>query len=81
MWIKFVVLTRFNGSRAILSGPAGGVVGYALTSYQKDTDLPVIGIVSMFLTKNIFLYYYDFFFNFVTRLTLHNIGIGYDNKL
>ncbi|XP_026332611.1 5-oxoprolinase isoform X2 [Hyposmocoma kahamanoa] len=33
----------FNGSRAILSGPAGGVVGYAMTSYQKETNLPVIG--------------------------------------
>lgn len=33
----------FNGSRAILSGPAGGVVGYAMTSYQKETGLPVIG--------------------------------------
>ncbi|CAH2097807.1 unnamed protein product [Euphydryas editha] len=36
-------MNMFNGSRAILSGPAGGVVGYALTSYQKETDLPVIG--------------------------------------
>ncbi|KAJ8302674.1 hypothetical protein KUTeg_019070 [Tegillarca granosa] len=34
---------RFNGSRAILSGPAGGVVGYALTTYHKESDLPVIG--------------------------------------
>ncbi|XP_067005081.2 5-oxoprolinase isoform X2 [Anabrus simplex] len=33
----------FNGSRAILSGPAGGVVGYAVTTYGKETDLPVIG--------------------------------------
>ncbi|KAL6434957.1 hypothetical protein ACFW04_005248 [Cataglyphis niger] len=33
----------FNGSRAILSGPAGGVVGYAMTTYGKETDLPVIG--------------------------------------
>ncbi|KAJ9590444.1 hypothetical protein L9F63_016531 [Diploptera punctata] len=33
----------FNGSRAILSGPAGGVVGYAVTTYKKETDLPVIG--------------------------------------
>ncbi|KAJ2940858.1 hypothetical protein O0L34_g10119 [Tuta absoluta] len=32
----------FNGSRAILSGPAGGVVGYAMTAYQKE-GLPVIG--------------------------------------
>lgn len=31
---------RFNGSRAILSGPAGGVVGYAKTSYR---DKAVIG--------------------------------------
>ncbi|XP_045523846.1 5-oxoprolinase isoform X2 [Pieris brassicae] len=36
-------MNLFNGSRAILSGPAGGVVGYALTSYQRDTNLPVIG--------------------------------------
>eukprot|EP00090_Calanus_glacialis_P029316 TRINITY_DN4705_c0_g1_i1.p1 TRINITY_DN4705_c0_g1~~TRINITY_DN4705_c0_g1_i1.p1 ORF type:complete len:1288 (+),score=342.01 TRINITY_DN4705_c0_g1_i1:47-3910(+) len=36
-------MDTFNGSRAILSGPAGGVVGYAMTSFQKETDLPVIG--------------------------------------
>lgn len=34
---------QFNGSRAILSGPAGGVVGYALTTYKKELELPVIG--------------------------------------
>lgn len=33
----------FNGAKAILSGPAGGVVGYAMTTYGKETDLPVIG--------------------------------------
>jgi 5-oxoprolinase (ATP-hydrolysing) len=33
----------FSGLRAILSGPAGGVVGYALTSYDPETDIPVIG--------------------------------------
>ena len=27
----------------MLSGPAGGVVGYAMTSYQHDTMKPVIG--------------------------------------
>ncbi|XP_012343287.1 5-oxoprolinase isoform X1 [Apis florea] len=36
-------MNSFNGSRAILSGPAGGVVGYAMTTYSKETDLPVIG--------------------------------------
>ena len=35
--------SRFNGSRAILSGPAGGVVGYALTTYNRVSSLPVIG--------------------------------------
>lgn len=36
---------RFSGLRAILSGPAGGVVGYALTSYSysSPTPAPIIG--------------------------------------
>lgn len=34
---------KFSGLRAILSGPAGGVVGYALTSYDPKTEIPVIG--------------------------------------
>jgi 5-oxoprolinase (ATP-hydrolysing) len=33
----------FSGLKAILSGPAGGVVGYALTSYDPETQIPVIG--------------------------------------
>ncbi|KAK1131870.1 hypothetical protein K0M31_016018 [Melipona bicolor] len=37
------LMNSFNGSRAILSGPAGGVVGYAMTTYGKETNLPVIG--------------------------------------
>ena len=39
-------LTRaddFTGSRAILSGPAGGVVGYGMTTYNEQTKQPVIG--------------------------------------
>lgn len=28
-------VASFRGSRAILSGPAGGVVGYAATSYNS----------------------------------------------
>ncbi|XP_014213101.1 5-oxoprolinase [Copidosoma floridanum] len=36
-------MDTFNGSRAILSGPAGGVVGYAMTTYEKEAQLPVIG--------------------------------------
>ncbi|XP_065350424.1 5-oxoprolinase [Cloeon dipterum] len=33
----------FNGSRAILSGPAGGVVGYAMTSWDSASKQPIIG--------------------------------------
>ncbi len=39
-----VDVDRFSGLRAILSGPAGGVVGYALTSYDPETKTPVIGL-------------------------------------
>ncbi|KAF2102344.1 hypothetical protein NA57DRAFT_35089 [Rhizodiscina lignyota] len=38
-----VDVNSFSGLRAILSGPAGGVVGYALTSYDPNTNIPVIG--------------------------------------
>ncbi|CAG9764851.1 unnamed protein product [Ceutorhynchus assimilis] len=36
-------MENFNGARAILSGPAGGVVGYAVTTWRRETELPVIG--------------------------------------
>jgi 5-oxoprolinase (ATP-hydrolysing) len=36
-------VAQFSGLRAILSGPAGGVVGYALTSYDPETKTPIIG--------------------------------------
>jgi 5-oxoprolinase (ATP-hydrolysing) len=38
-----VDVSQFSGLKAILSGPAGGVVGYALTSYDHGTKTPVIG--------------------------------------
>jgi len=38
-----VDVDKFTGLRAILSGPAGGVVGYAITSYDENTKIPVIG--------------------------------------
>lgn len=38
-----VDVAQFSGLKAILSGPAGGVVGYALTSYDPQTKTPVIG--------------------------------------
>jgi len=36
-------VSKFSGSHAILSGPAGGVVGYAMTTYHAETEQPVIG--------------------------------------
>ncbi|KJK91490.1 hypothetical protein H633G_04637 [Metarhizium anisopliae BRIP 53284] len=38
-----VDVDKFTGLKAVLSGPAGGVVGYAITSYDEDTKIPVIG--------------------------------------
>jgi 5-oxoprolinase (ATP-hydrolysing) len=35
--------TRFSGLKAILSGPAGGVVGFAKTTYDPKDNIPVIG--------------------------------------
>lgn len=34
---------KFSGLKAILSGPAGGVVGYAQTSWDSEERKPVIG--------------------------------------
>lgn len=38
-----VPVSNFSGFKAILSGPAGGVVGYALTTFDKQSKVPVIG--------------------------------------
>lgn len=38
-----VELKHFSGLKSILSGPAGGVVGYALTSWDEEEKAPVIG--------------------------------------
>jgi len=34
---------RFKGCNAVLSGPAGGVVGYAMTAFNPDIKQPLIG--------------------------------------
>jgi 5-oxoprolinase (ATP-hydrolysing) len=38
---------NFSGLKSILSGPAGGVVGYALTTWNEEKKTPVIGWVLM----------------------------------
>lgn len=35
--------STFSGLKAILSGPAGGVVGYAKTSFDEDSNTPILG--------------------------------------
>ncbi|KAJ8586022.1 hypothetical protein M405DRAFT_875156 [Rhizopogon salebrosus TDB-379] len=37
-------LNNFSGLKSILSGPAGGVVGYALTSWDEERKYPIIGL-------------------------------------
>ncbi|KAJ7353580.1 5-oxoprolinase [Mycena albidolilacea] len=37
-------LDNFSGLKSILSGPAGGVVGYALTSWDQKDRRPIIGL-------------------------------------
>lgn len=37
-------LDNFSGLKSILSGPAGGVVGYALTSWDEKSRKPIIGL-------------------------------------
>ena len=37
-------LNNFSGLKSILSGPAGGVVGYALTSWDAERKYPIIGL-------------------------------------
>ncbi|KAL4891640.1 Hydantoinase B/oxoprolinase-domain-containing protein [Aspergillus ambiguus] len=38
-----VPTSELSGLHAILSGPAGGVVGYARTTYDPKTQVPIIG--------------------------------------
>ncbi|KAL3238018.1 5-oxoprolinase RNJ42_00351 [Nakaseomyces bracarensis] len=35
--------SRFSGLKSILSGPAGGVIGYSRTCYDSETNTPLIG--------------------------------------
>lgn len=39
-----VELSKFSGLKAVLSGPAGGVVGIAKTCFDKQSGVPLIGL-------------------------------------
>ena len=41
---RIALLTRHTGLRAILSGPAGGVVGYSKTCYDDELGSPLIAV-------------------------------------
>lgn len=45
---------KFSGLRAILSGPAGGVVGYARTCYEDTKPKPVIGFDMVLITSAVY---------------------------
>lgn len=38
-----VNVEKFGGLKSLLSGPAGGVVGYSLTSWDDEAKQPLIG--------------------------------------
>lgn len=40
---SILLIVRFMGCHAILSGPAGGVVGYAKTTFDEKSQVPIIG--------------------------------------
>lgn len=73
----FSTICSFNGSRAILSGPAGGVVGYAKTSY---TNKAVIGFDMGGTSTDVSRYdgSYDHVFESVTAgITIQAPQVGY----
>lgn len=81
----------FTGSRAILSGPAGGVVGYALTSYSLASRQPVIGFDMGGTSTDVSRYdgKYDHVFETVTagytiqtpQLDINTVAAGGGSKL
>jgi hypothetical protein len=52
---RLVDVSHFSGLKTILSGPAGGVVGYARTRWDEKQKMPTIGSVS--LADPLFVYW------------------------
>ena len=67
-------LDKFTGSKAILSGPAGGVVGYATTSRQSQERagirelMPVIGFDMGGTSTDVSRYHMDYEHIFETEI-------------
>ena len=47
-----VDVNNFSGLKSIISGPAGGVVGFASTSWDEERKIPVIGELLLFPTSS-----------------------------
>lgn len=55
---------KFSGLRSLLSGPAGGVVGQAMTCYDQNNKIPVIGFDMGGTSTDVSRYAGDFEFSF-----------------
>lgn len=77
---------KFSGLKAILSGPAGGVVGYAQTSWDEEERCPIIGFDMGGTSTDVSRYagVYDHVFETTTagvsiqspQLDIHTIAAG-----
>ncbi|CAJ0844531.1 2008_t:CDS:10, partial [Entrophospora sp. SA101] len=86
-----VPVNKFSGFRAILSGPAGGVVGYALTSYDKEEKVPVIGFDMGGTSTDVSRFdgHYEHVFETITagitiqapQLDIHTVAAGGGSRL
>ncbi|CAG2102314.1 unnamed protein product [Medioppia subpectinata] len=85
-------VNKFSGCRSILSGPAGGVVGYSTTTYQDLNDgLPIIGFDMGGTSTDVSRYSTGFEHTFETttagitiqtpQLDIHTVAAGGGSKL
>ena len=81
----------FGGHQAILSGPAGGVVGYAKTTFDKTNGTPVIGFDMGGTSTDVSRYdgHWEHVFETVTagvaiqapQLDIHTVAAGGGSRL
>ncbi len=67
-------LDNFSGLKSILSGPAGGVVGYALTSWDEKTKRPIIGYDPFFYCNSVHVIYCGVDWTSVVHLRTYHVS-------
>ena len=72
--LDLVLMARFTGLRAVLSGPAGGFVGCALTSYSQQRQRPVVGFDMGGTSTDVCRFSGDFELNFESVVAGVNIA-------